>query len=181
MPVAQPTTLALLAYLNMAIERDAGRIELVRRSIDVATYMGVVIPINAVEGIMAACLCIMQPARFKNGKEAARACGCSTSTCYKWRKRLRDKIQDEQANGTASSSLIAGPTAPSAQPTMEETLAEADSLAEAETIASLILLGHRWPSVELDLREAPPSSAAPPSIPPSPPCLRVLTGATGPS
>ena len=178
MPIAQPTTLALLAYLNMAIERDAGRVELVRRAIDVATYMGAAIPINAVDGILAACLCIMQPAKFKNGIEAARACGCSKSSCYRWRKLLRDKIQDEHANGTASSSLIAGPTAPPAQPTVEETLAEADSLAEAETIASLILLGHRGPSVELDLREAPPSSAAPPSIPPSPP-VRTPVSTTG--
>ena len=78
---------------------------------------------------------------------------CSKTNCCKWRKLLRDKIQDEQANGAAGSSIVAGSTALSAQPTVEETLAEADSLAEAETIASLILLGHRSPSVELDLRE----------------------------
>ena len=171
MPIAQPNTLTLLAYLNLAIERGAGRIEVVRRAIDVATYLGAVIPINAVDGITAACLCIMQPARFKNCDEAARACGCSRSNCFKWRKLLRDKIQDEQTNGAASSGTVAGSTALSAQPTVEETAAEADSLAEAETIASLILLGHRSPSVELDLREAPPRSAAPPSIPPSPPVM----------
>ena len=108
-----------------------------RRAIDVATYLGAAIPINAVDGITAACLCIMQPARFKNCQEAARACGCSKTNCYKWRKLLRDKIQDEQANGAAGSSIVAGSTALSAQPTVEETLAEADSLAEAETIASL--------------------------------------------
>ena len=169
MPIAQPNALTLLASLNSAIERGAGMIEVVRRATDVATYLGSVIPINAVNGITAACLCIMQPARFKNCKEAARVCGRSVPNCYKWRKLLRDKIQAEQANGAAGSSLVAGSTAPSAHPTVEETLAEADSLAEAETIASLILLGHRSPSVELDPREAPPSSAVPPSIPPSPP------------
>ena len=77
----------------------------------------------------------------------------------------RDKIQDEQANGAAGSSIVAGSTALSAQPTVEETLAEADSLAEAETIASLILLGHRSPSVELDLREAPALSLYSPMQP----------------
>ena len=144
-----------------------------RRAIDVATYLGAAIPINAVDGITAACLCIMQPARFKNCQEAARACGCSKTNCATSvaQAAARDKIQDEQANGAAGSSIVAGSTALSAQPTVEETLAEADSLAEAETIASLILLGHRSPSVELDLREAPPRSAAPPSIPPSPPVM----------
>ena len=43
MPIAQPNTLTLLAYLNLAIERGAGKIEVVRRAIDVATYLGAVI------------------------------------------------------------------------------------------------------------------------------------------
>ena len=43
MPIAQPNTLTLLAFLNLAIERGAGRTEVVRRAIDVATYLGAVI------------------------------------------------------------------------------------------------------------------------------------------
>ena len=171
MPIAQPTTKALLAYLNTAIERGDSRMELDRRAIDVAKCMGASRPITAVNCVIAACLLIMQPKRFKGAKAAAQACDCSMSNCHKWIKLLRDKIHDEQANDTVSCSRDTAPLAQAAQPTMEETLAEVDSLAEADTIASLILLGRRSPSFDLDLREAPPSSARPPSIPPSPPVM----------
>ena len=173
MPIAQPNTLTLLAFFNLAIERGAGRIEVVRRAIDVATYLGAAIPINAVDGITAACLCNPPGSRTAKRRHERAAAARQTATSVA-QAAARDKIQDEQANGAAGSSIVAGSTALSAQPTVEETLAEADSLAEAETIASLILLGHRSPSVksvELDLREAPPRSAAPPSIPPSPPVM----------
>jgi hypothetical protein len=87
------------------------------------------------------------------------------SNCHKWLKLLRDKIHEEMADDTASGSREAAPLAQLEQPTMDDTPAETDSLAEANTIASLILLGHCAPSVDLDLREAAPSSTGPPSFP----------------
>ena len=169
MPIAQPNMLALLACLDTAIERGESRMELERRAIIVAKYMGASRPITAVNSVIAACLLIMQPKRFKGAKAAAQACDCGVSSCQKWLKLLRDKIHEEMADDTASGSREAAPPAQPEQPTTDEPPAETDSLAEANTIASLILLGHCDPSVDLDLREAAPSSTGPPSFPPSPP------------
>jgi hypothetical protein len=155
MPIAQPNMLALLAYLNTAIERGDSRMELERRAIDVAKYMGASRPITAVNCVIAACLLIMQPKRFKGAKAAAQACDCSMSNCHRWLKLLRDKVHEEMADDTASGSREAAPLAQLEQPTMDDTPAETDSLAEANTIASLILLGHCAPSVDLDLRDGP--------------------------
>ena len=57
----------------------------------------------------------------------------------------------------------AGTAVQDAEPTEEE------MLAEAETIASLILLGRRSPSTQFDPRADQPKAPAPPSLPPSPP------------
>ena len=105
-----PATLTLLAFLNLAIEHDAGELEVSRRANKLAWHLGVVRTGAVCKGMTAACLCIMQPYRFKSRRDTARACNTSEASCYKWIKRINDKIRDEKENNAASCSATACPT-----------------------------------------------------------------------
>ena len=177
MPIAQPNTLTLLAFFNLAIERGAGRIEVVRRAIDVATYLGAAIPINAVDGITAACLCIMQPARFKNCQEAARACGCSKTNCYMLQVAQAAARQDSRRAGKRRGWQ-------QHRRRLHGSICAAHGRGDISRSSRLVSRGrnHRLPhspGSPIAIRrtrptgswEAPPRSAAPPSIPPSPPVM----------
>ena len=115
MPIAHPSTLSLLALLNSAIEDDAGEIEILRRAHKVAWHLGIVKAAIACKGITAACLCIMQPVKFKSRHAAAKKRHTSVSNCYNWINLLEDKIREEHAQGTTSGSSPAATTAQQAQ------------------------------------------------------------------
>ena len=275
MPIAHPSTASLLAHLNFALVHDADEMEISRRAHKVAWHVGIVKASIACKGITAACLCIMQPVKFRCRHAAAKKRHTSASNCYHWIKLLEDKIREEHAQSTTSGSSPAAPTAQQAQlglvaapghapppangrvmevaavvldgeeggqtfpslhygplppdhpqryfwagqeeadwmrkpnsgaggsndpqPTQEQPMGQPDAahsaygaeqgsrttdagtavqdaepteeemLAEAETIASLILLGRRSPSTQFDPRADQPTAPAPPSLPPSPP------------
>ena len=276
MPIAHPSTASLLAHLNFALVHDADEMEISRRAHKVAWHLGIVKASIACKGITAACLCIMQPVKFRCRHAAAKKRHTSASNCYHWIKLLEDKIREEHAQSTTSGSSPAAPTAQQAQlglvaapghapppangrvmevaavfldgeeggqtfprlhygplppdhpqryfwagaaeeadwmrkpttgaggsndpqPNLEQPMGQPDAahlahgaeqsgrttdagtavqdaepteeemLAEAETIASLILLGRRSPSTQFDPRADQPKAPAPPSLPPSPP------------
>ena len=168
MPIAHPTTMTLLTFLHMALERGEAEVEVTRRAIAVAAHAGATRrTIMATNSVIAACLCIMQPYKYGLRKptsvaDAARACGCSEAGCRKWLNILRKKIHDEQTPSAmdGSSSTIAPEDG--AQPSTGE------HQLEIATIDALLLIGQP-PNVLLNLQPAPPSSSTPTSIPPSPP------------
>ena len=115
MPIAHPSTASLLALLNFALEHDADEMEILRRAHKVAWHLGIVNASIACKGITAACLCIMQPVKFRCRNAAAKKRHTSVSNCYHWIKLLEDKIREEQAHSTTSGSSPAAPTAQQAQ------------------------------------------------------------------
>ena len=77
--------------------------------------LGIIRAAVACKGITAACLCIMQPVKFKSRHATAKKCRTSVSGCYKWIKVLEDKIREEHAQNTTSGSPSAAMTAQQAQ------------------------------------------------------------------
>ena len=115
MPIAHPSTASLLASLNFALEHDADEMEILRRAHKVAWHLGIVNASLACKGITAACLCIMQPVKFRCRQAAAKKRRTSVSNCYHWINLLEDKIREEHAQSTTGIRSPAAPTAQQAQ------------------------------------------------------------------